>query len=198
MKHEDFGDHELHCVHKWVRFIREGSEAHAFEYSKDTEEMGEILVKSDARETPIHATNQEDIHALLADGYKVYDDRPPAPKNTPSNTGKNDQPVYKEGWKWNGIYHSRESGCRRYAAKLDGMNLEFISVITYLIEFVIFLPKTFLVEFILVDTKKIIKGPDLDFGKFLRFIGIYMLMTSNPGTNWSEYFIENPIDLFSG
>ena len=26
MKHEDFGDHELHCIQKWVRFIREGSE----------------------------------------------------------------------------------------------------------------------------------------------------------------------------
>ena len=28
MEHEDFGDHELHCVQKWVRFIIEGSESH--------------------------------------------------------------------------------------------------------------------------------------------------------------------------
>ena len=28
MKHEDFGDHKLHCVQKWVRVIIGGSEAH--------------------------------------------------------------------------------------------------------------------------------------------------------------------------
>ena len=28
MKHEDFGDHELHCVHKWVRVVREDSDVH--------------------------------------------------------------------------------------------------------------------------------------------------------------------------
>ena len=30
MKHQDLGDHELHCVHNWVRFIREGSDAHTY------------------------------------------------------------------------------------------------------------------------------------------------------------------------
>ena len=50
--------------------------------------MGEVAVESDACETPIYATTREDIHALLADGYGVDDDRLPAPDNTPRNTGK--------------------------------------------------------------------------------------------------------------
>ena len=36
--------------------------------------------------------------------------------------------------------------------------------------------KKFVNEAILVDTKRIIKGPDLDFGDFLQLIGIYLLM----------------------
>ena len=45
------------------------------------------------------------------------------------------------------------------------MNKEFISVLTYLTAFVLFLTKTVVVEVIMVDTNKIIKVPDLDFCK---------------------------------
>ena len=95
IKYEDFGDYEFHSVQKWVRVIREGSEAHSFEDIEDKDERGEVAVKSYTRETPIHATTQEDIHDLLSDGYKVDDDRLPYPKNSPINTDKTDQPVYK-------------------------------------------------------------------------------------------------------
>ena len=40
MKHKYFGDHELHCVHKWVIFIMEGSESHAFEDIEEKEGGG--------------------------------------------------------------------------------------------------------------------------------------------------------------
>ena len=78
------------------------------------------------------------------------------------------------------------------------MNEECISVLTYLTAFVHFLPIFFVNEVILVETNRRIKGPDPDFGEFPRLIGIWMLMTENPGTNWTDYFSENPIDLFSG
>ena len=35
MKYEDFGDHELHCIQMWVRFISEGSKTHVFEYNEE-------------------------------------------------------------------------------------------------------------------------------------------------------------------
>ena len=156
------------------------------------------MVESNYCETPIHATTQEDINDFLADGYKVDSDRLPSPNNTPINTRKTDQPIYKEGYKCNVIDHRRESGCKRDAAKTDGINKEFISVLTYLTSFVLFFPKTFVVEVIMVDTNKIIKGPDIDYCGFLQLIGIWLLMKSNPGTNWAEYFIKNLIDIFSG
>ena len=45
------------------------------------------------------------------------------------------------------------------------MNEEFISVLTYLTEFVLSLSKPFVSEVILVETNRRIKSPDLDFGK---------------------------------
>ena len=49
-----------------------------------------------------------------------------------------------------------------------------------------------------MDTNIIIKGPDIDSGDFLRFIGIWMLITENPGTNQVECFGKNPIYICSG
>ena len=52
------------------------------------------------------------------------------------------------------------------------MNAEFISVLTYLAYFVLFLTKPFVLEVILVETNKRINGPDIDFGEFPWFFGI--------------------------
>ena len=69
---------------------------------------------------------------------------------------------------------------------------------TYLIVFVLFLPIYFVGEVILVDTNRIIKGPYLDCGEFLRFVGIWMLMIADSGTNWADYFSENSTDICIG
>ena len=50
----------------------------------------------------------------------------------------------------------------------------------------------------MVDTNRIIRCPDIEFYGVLYFIGIWLLITENPGTNGSEYFRKNPIDLFGG
>ena len=67
MKHEEFRDHKLHWVQKLVVVIIEGSEAHALEDSEEKDDRGEVAVKYDSRETPIHATTREDINSLLSD-----------------------------------------------------------------------------------------------------------------------------------
>ena len=50
-------------------------------------------------------------------------------------------------------------------------------------------------EVILVDTNRVIKGPDLDFGVFIWFIWIWIFITENPVTNWVDYFSNNCIDF---
>ena len=64
--------------------------------------------------------------------------------------------------------------------------------------FVLFLPKYFINLFILSETGLRIKGPALEFGLFLKFVGIWLLIAENHGTNQADYFSETFIDLFSG
>ena len=122
MKHKDFGDHELQCVNKWVRVIRDGIETHVLEDSEDKEQGGQFEFKYDARKNPIHKTTQEDINALLAYGYEVDYDILPAPKKKSRSTGDTDRSVYKQGCKWSGIDHRRAEGYLQESAELDGMN----------------------------------------------------------------------------
>ena len=86
--------------------------------------------------------------------------------------------IYRDVWKWNGIYHRKAVGRRLDSEKLDGTNEEFISILTYLSAYVPLLPKTFFDEVIPVDTDRIIKGTDLDYGEFLRLVVICMLITA--------------------
>ena len=59
----------------------------------------------------------------------------------------------------------------------------------------LFLPKVFTYEVILVDTNRRIKVPALEFGEFLQFIGIWVLIKTNPGTIQIEYFSDTHIDI---
>ena len=43
--------------------------------------------------------------------------------------------------------------------------------------------KTFVGEVIMMDSNRIFKVPDHDFGEFHQLICIYMFVTENPGTN---------------
>ena len=71
-------------------------------------------------------------------------------------------------------------------------------MLNYLTGFVLLLPKAFANEVILVEKNQIIKVPSLEFGDFLRFVGIWLLITENSGTNRVEYFSETLIDIFGG
>ena len=78
------------------------------------------------------------------------------------------------------------------------MNENFISVLTYLTEFFLFLPKVFVYDIIIVDINIIIKLPGLEFGEFFWIVGIWMLISPNSVTNYMEYFSETPIGIFGG
>ena len=80
------------------------------------------------------------------------------------------------------------------------MNKYFISVLNYLTAYALFLQKTFFFfdQVIIVERKKIMKGPDLEFGEFLQFIGIGLTMKKKTGTTWSDCSSKNPLYIFSG
>ena len=62
--------------------------------------------------------------------------------------------------------------------------------------FSLFLPIVFIDEVIHVKKFLKIKVPALEFGGFVQFIGIWLLITSNPGMNQVDYFSDTPVDIF--
>ena len=72
---------------------------------------GGVVVKYNARESPIHATTWEAIHYLLTDRYKANDDKLPDPDNKPIPTGDAYRPVNKYVCKWSDIDHRRSAVC---------------------------------------------------------------------------------------
>ena len=71
----------------------------------------EVAVESGCSEKHTHESNREDIYALLVDDYEVDDARLIETKNKPISIGDTDRPIYKYGFKWNGIENRREAGC---------------------------------------------------------------------------------------
>ena len=49
---------------------------------------------------------------------------------------------------------------------------------------------------VIVDKNQRIKGTALEFVGFLRFIGMWLFITENPGTNQTKYFSDTPIEIF--
>ena len=71
-------------------------------------------------------------------------------------------------------------------------------MLTYPTEFVILQEKYFIDEVVISETNRIIKGPALEFGEFVRLIDIWMLIIDNPEKNWAEYFSDYHVDIFGG
>ena len=82
----------------------------------------DMVLDSDARETSMYATTKGCIYALMSDGYEVNNDRLPVSENKPSSRDDTEQPVYKQGWAWNGIDYRRASVFQLDTSNLDGMN----------------------------------------------------------------------------
>ena len=52
--------------------------------------------------------------------YGFEHDRLPSPEKKPSARGDTDQPIYKETWGRNGIYHRRTAGFQKDTENLMG------------------------------------------------------------------------------
>ena len=81
---------------------------------------------------------------------------------------------------------------------MDGMNKEFIILLTSLTEFSLFLPKYFVNEVIIMETNRRNKGSTIEFDKFLQFISILMSIIAKHDTGRMKCFSETPIDIFVG
>ena len=57
MNYKDFEDKEFHFVQKWVISDIEGYDAHVLQDIEQKDNKGEVVIDTDQRDTPMHATN---------------------------------------------------------------------------------------------------------------------------------------------
>jgi len=62
----------------------------------------------------------------------------------------------------------------------------------------IFLPRSYIEEVLLVATNSAIEGQPVSFGEFLRWLGIWYLLAMNHCASRREYWSSMPIDMFQG
>ena len=71
---------------------------------------------------------------------------------------------------------------------MSGFDGEYLRGLTYLATVLMFLPKFYIDTILLPQTNHIIKVDTVSLGKFLWFIIILPLVTSNPGYNRRDVF----------
>ena len=180
-RHDDFEGVELHCVRRWSKVTTEGDPEHFFSASTQVAASNEEEGATE-REVPTLEGFEYDVQRLRAEGYDVDDDNEPAPENTPTN---NDEPgagaKYGE-WGFSGICQRRSQHLGSEQPRLKSVTNEIVmNGLCVLTMFLMFVPKKFFEDVVLVETNKQIEGPPLTFGEFLQFIGIWLYMSTTAG-----------------
>jgi hypothetical protein len=205
-RHSDFEGKELHAVRRWSTVESEGS---------DTQLFGQTIIPVDTEETETEAETEirleiptfvrnagnraEDIAEVRALGFVVDDDNEPAPENIPTPTeNANIEATDGLAWGWAGIDHRKQANGTATRARincLSGIALQGATLLTMLL---LFLPRKFMEEVMLVETNSKIHGSPVTFGEFLRFLGLWLYMSTLSGFRRSDYWSSKPISMLEG
>ena len=196
-RHDEFVDHELHCLRRWSKVITEGDPEHFFP-SETQEEAINVGEGAPEVEFPVLEGLAYDTERLRAEGYGVDDDNEPAPENTPVAAQSGGNAVYGE-WGFSGICQRRSEQLGCEAARLRTVTNDVVMTgLNILTMFLLFLPKAFFENVILVETNKKIEGNPVTFGELLQFIGIWLFMSTTAGYSRSDWFSQKPVDRWIG
>lgn len=206
-RHDDFEGIELHACQRWSKVESEGAALHIFGADDTNEEEEKEEGAADpVVETPIppqvlHAGNRaEDIADIRNLGFSVDDDNEPAPENIPIPQENNNNAATDDGrrWGWAGIDHRKHAGGQSTRARINcltGLALEGATMLTM---FLLFFPRKFMEDVVIVETNKRIAGKQLTFGEFLQFLGLWLYMSTLSGFRRSDYWSSKPVSMRMG
>jgi hypothetical protein len=205
-RHQDFEGKDLNALQRWSKVESEGSDTRFFGATNNLveDEVTETEDEPDIRlEIPTFVCNAgnhaEDIAKVCALGFVVDDDNEPAPENVP--TPDNDNLEATDAglqWGWGRIAHRKQANgqaTRAHINCLSGIALQGAMLLTMLL---LFLPRKFLEDVILIETNKKIQGSAVTFGEFLRFLGLFLYMSTLSGYRRSDYWSSKPISMLEG
>jgi Transposase IS4 len=135
----------------------------------------------------------EDI-ALISGVVETDNDNDPLPENLPT-TPDTSECVYAPVWGHSGLCHRRMAGATNSAPE---RNFPITSRPTLLDNFELFFPKQFVTDTILPVMNRNAQLGMIQYGEFLRWLGIWFLMATIQGPARYEFWKKDPIDPFVG
>jgi hypothetical protein len=170
-RHDDMPDREFYACRRFCHLTAEGAEQDMFGLASANENVPEEA----AVPPPLTANTDEDVARFLAMGLTVDDDNMPAPENIPQPQATSTEDVVYEAWDSDVCCHrAKEIGRSEPKPTLvnapEGDNLTDW--------FLFFLPWKFFKATIIAATNRRIDGNQITEGEFLRYLGIWLLLST--------------------
>ena len=201
--HDDFktadGDYiELHAVKRYWKVFEEGDTDLLFDDPGDNVESEETLLVP-LPEAVDEALNGQSVEnntiEALRDIVDIDDDNEPAPENVPQPTDNTTRIVSTE-WGHSGLCFRRVNNLGPHRARLnfpvDGSRGDY-----YLQLFEGLFPRD-LVLLVIEKVNANVEGGTVSYGEFLRWIGIWILMSTVDGADRRSFWSTNKLDPFHG
>ena len=199
-QHGDFNDQELYAVERYGRVTEEGPSDSFFIEDEEVPDL-DTRARNDeglnALESLPAISGQlvDDIARLRRDGFSVDDDMDPAPENIPREEGESkteDELLY---FAWN----SRTT-CNRRSDSLGEEKprlLKSPEADTCLGYFCLCIPMVWLKTVFIPVMNKAMNEKDATIGEIMRYLGMWLLMSTQAKCSVREYFSTAPIDPYS-
>ncbi len=199
--HDNFKDDngsylKLYAVKRWAKVTSEGPPEFFFTVLQGQE----VAEAQPAAEVPLPmvildamARGCIDLMDMgdLAGIINIDDDKQPAPENLPGENQVSD--VVYQNWGHSGICYHQQASVTNINAKINHFSCNVMSM--YLQLFELLFPVGYVKEvMILVMIKKL--KPELKYGEFLKWLGLWVLMATINVENCCEFWSTKPINHF--
>ena len=199
--HDDFktedGDFiDLYAVKRYWKVHKGGDEDLRFDVAStnDGGAQGEEMLPLPAAVDDYINGERVNVVEALQDVVEIDDDNEPAPENVPRNNDNNTG-VFGE-WGHTGFCHRRIQNMPNSPAKII-FNIDPTTDDIYLQLFEGLFPANFLDKMVTEINKKI-SGDPVTYGELLKWIGMWVLMSTVDGSDRRSFWSTRDIDIFEG
>jgi len=190
-------DIELYCVRRWLTIHSEGPEDKLF----DVSEAGDVEEEAEERDHPINNVAEranagqpvlEEDLASVRGRIDIDDDNAPAPENRPE-TGNTTNNIMEDEWGHNGMCHRKASGATNNQPKLPNLPRDAQPSLVKLFETLFFVGY---IKTHMIPTMNKTLTPPTTYGEFLRWLGIWFLISTIQGPQRREFWSTANVSAF--
>ena len=206
-RHDDFADVELYASQRFCRILEEGPTVDYFIHDEEMEgqveananveteraELSDAVAQLVTASVGVQRNFDTDEVELIRQQVMIDDDNEPLPENATPTTASNDS-IFENEWGHSGI-------CPRRMATNNTnpdpqLNVAF-SNMSKVELFEAFFMKDFIKKTLLVNINNNIDGKQVTYGEFLRWLGLWFLMSTVIGPSRRAFFSTKETNEFS-